>query len=144
MTVADKIKAKRKQLGWSQEELAKKAGYNDKTAISKLEHAGNDITLKQVKRIAKAMKVDTSFFMGWDGIDNKMRLTIENTAEPNSHIEIILDNELDEYTNRNIAAYIEKLMQNPKCRELLMTASKNEPEDINMAIDLLKRLQQRR
>lgn len=65
MTVGERIKGKRIELGWSQQELAKKAGYSDKTAISKIEHAGNDVTLKQIKRIAKSMNVDPAEFMGW-------------------------------------------------------------------------------
>lgn len=68
MTVADRIKNKRIELNLSQEELAKKAGYNDKTAISKLEHAGNNITLKQVKRIAPALEVTPEYLMGWESI----------------------------------------------------------------------------
>ena len=66
MTVGERIKEKRIELGWSQQELAKRAGYSDKTAISKIEHAGNDITLKQIKRIAKSMNVDPAELMGWD------------------------------------------------------------------------------
>lgn len=69
MTVGERIKEKRIELGWSQQDLAKRAGYSDKTAISKIEHAGNDITLKQIKRIASAMNVDPTEFMGWKDID---------------------------------------------------------------------------
>jgi len=65
MTVGERIKKKRIELGWSQQELAKKAGYSDKTAISKIEHAGNEITLKQVKRIAESMSIDPAELMGW-------------------------------------------------------------------------------
>lgn len=68
MTVGERIKEKRIELGWSQQELAKKAGYSDKTAISKIEHAGNEVTLKQIKRIAKSMNVDPTEFMGWSEV----------------------------------------------------------------------------
>lgn len=65
MTVGERIKEKRIELGWSQQELAKRAGYSDKTAISKIEHAGNTITLKQLRRVAKAMDVDSLEIVGW-------------------------------------------------------------------------------
>ena len=65
MTVADRIKEQRTRRGWSQSVLAEKAGYNDKTAISKLEHAGNSITLKQIERIARALNVNAYYLMGW-------------------------------------------------------------------------------
>lgn len=66
MTIADRIREKRNELNYSQTELAYKAGYNDKTAISKFENAGNDITMKQVKRIAKALGVTSAYLMGWE------------------------------------------------------------------------------
>lgn len=65
MTVGERIKQKRIEYGLSQQELAKRAGYSDKTAISKIEHSGNGVTLKQIKRIANALNVDPSEFMGW-------------------------------------------------------------------------------
>jgi len=66
MTIGERIKEKRKELNLSQEDLAKKAGYKDKTAISKFEHKGNDITMKQVKRVASALGVSASYLMGWE------------------------------------------------------------------------------
>lgn len=66
MTVGERIKELRIEFGLSQDELAKRAGYSDKTAISKLEHAGNNITLKQVKRIAIALEASPEELMGWD------------------------------------------------------------------------------
>lgn len=65
MTIADRIRNKRNELNYSQTELAIKAGYSDKTAISKIENAGDDITMKQVKRIAKALGVQSAYLMGW-------------------------------------------------------------------------------
>lgn len=68
-TIADRIKLSRLNQGLSQSELAKKAGYNDKTAISKFEHAGDDISIKQIKRVAKALNVSAAFLMGWEEIE---------------------------------------------------------------------------
>ena len=66
MTVADRIKMRRLELEWSQEELAKRAGYYGKPTISKYENAGNDISMKQVARMAKALGVTTAYLMGWE------------------------------------------------------------------------------
>lgn len=65
MTVGDRIREIRVSLEISQTELAKRAGYSDKTRISKIENSGNEISMKQVKRIAKALNVDSAFLMGW-------------------------------------------------------------------------------
>lgn len=88
MTVGERIKQRRIELQLSQEALAKLAGYNDKTAISKLEHAGNEITLKQIKRIASALKVSNGYLLGWDGIDgviqeSPMLSALQNTGYDN-------------------------------------------------------------
>lgn len=69
MTVADRIKNTREAAGLTQEDLAKKAGYKDKTSISKIENSGDEISLKKVKRIATALSVSFQSLMGWDADD---------------------------------------------------------------------------
>lgn len=66
MTIADRIRSARNELQLSQTELAGRAGYCDKTRISKIENAGNDISMKQIKRIAVALGVSTNYLMGWE------------------------------------------------------------------------------
>ena len=66
MTIGDRIRIKRIEQNYSQSELAKRAGYSDRTAISKLENAGDDITMKQVKRVAQALDTTSTFLMGWE------------------------------------------------------------------------------
>jgi len=66
MTIGERIRIKRVDSDMSQTDLAKKAGYYDKTVISRMEHAGDDISMKQVKRVAKALGVSPAFLMGWE------------------------------------------------------------------------------
>lgn len=70
MTIGERIRFKRNELGLSQTELAEKAGYSDKTAISKLENAGDDISMKQIKRVAKALGINSSILLGWKDGEN--------------------------------------------------------------------------
>lgn len=74
MTIGDRIRIKRIEQNYSQSELAKRAGYSDRTAISKLENAGDDITMKQVKRVAQALDTTSTFLMGWE---NEHPATVE-------------------------------------------------------------------
>ena len=78
MTVADRIKNKRIELNLSQEELAKRAGYSGKTAISKLENAGNNITMKQVRRLAEALSVTDKYLMGWEDVGDEPEQSARN------------------------------------------------------------------
>lgn len=66
MTVGERIRQKRCELDMSQTELAKRANYCDKSRISKIENSGNDISMKQVRRIADALGVSTAYLMGWE------------------------------------------------------------------------------
>lgn len=65
MTVADRIRISREAAAMTQDELAKRAGYKDKTSISKIENSGDDISLKKVRRIAEALDVEITYLMGW-------------------------------------------------------------------------------
>lgn len=66
MTVSERIKSTRENLNMSQEELAKKCGYANRSAISKIESSGDEISTKKIKKIAKALSVTEAYLMGWD------------------------------------------------------------------------------
>lgn len=84
-TIADRIKRIRNSKQLSQSDLAKLAKYSDKTAISKIENAGDNITMKQVKRIAIALNVTPAYLMGWDepevDVDKEISILIEKTGK---------------------------------------------------------------
>lgn len=122
MTVGERIKQKRIELKFSQEELAQRAGYSDKTAISKLEHAGNDITLKQVKRIAEALKTEASELMGWTYSD-----CIDDPSDYYEHEERMM-----------LYAHYIDMMDNLIYRQLLNAAEGCTSTQIQVAIDMLK------
>lgn len=61
--IGDKIKELRVARGWTQEELAQKMGYADKTAISKIEKNINDVNQSTIKKFAETFGCDvTDFF----------------------------------------------------------------------------------
>jgi len=66
MTVGDRIRARRKELGYSQLELSKKMGYSEKSAVSKAENCGDNITTTKIHKFAKALDCSFSYLMGWD------------------------------------------------------------------------------
>lgn len=78
MTVADRIRLKREELNLSQDELAKRIGNRDKSTISKIEKSGNDITMKNIQRIAKALGVTSQYLMGWEETDTMMEVEESN------------------------------------------------------------------
>lgn len=66
MTVGERIRQRRKELGLSQTELAKRGGYTSKSDISKMENAGDEIGMNRVERIAEVLGVTPAYLLGWE------------------------------------------------------------------------------
>lgn len=60
------IRKKRLELGMSQDELAKKTGYKDRTSISKIEAGKVDLSQSKIKAFALALDTTTSELLGSD------------------------------------------------------------------------------
>uniref|UniRef100_UPI0032616F2C helix-turn-helix domain-containing protein n=1 Tax=Clostridium sp. NkU-1 TaxID=1095009 RepID=UPI0032616F2C len=56
---------KREALGITQEELAAKLGYKNKSTIAKIENGTNDIVQSKVVEFANALNTSASYLMGW-------------------------------------------------------------------------------
>ena len=66
MTIGERIKQRRIELGLSQAELASLLGYKSKVSISHAENDRDDMTTTRIAKYAKALKVKPSYLMGWD------------------------------------------------------------------------------
>ena len=66
MTIGDRIRERRKELGMTQEELAKAAGYSGKACVNKLELAHKGAPVSRIEAIAKALKISPSVLCGWE------------------------------------------------------------------------------
>ena len=65
-TVGNKILTMRKQLGLTQEELAKRMGYKSKSTINKIELGINDIPQSKIVQFASVLGTTPAHLMGWD------------------------------------------------------------------------------
>lgn len=65
-TIGRKIQQRRKELGWTQEELAIKMGYKSKSTINKIELGINDIPQSKIKLFAEILKTTPAYLMGWE------------------------------------------------------------------------------
>lgn len=66
MEIGRRIKQKREELGWSQEELANKVGYKSRSSINKIETDGRGLPQSKIVAFAKALNTTPAFLMGWD------------------------------------------------------------------------------
>ena len=63
MELYKRIKARREELGMSQEELATKLGYKSRSTINKIEMGKNDITQSKIIAFANALQTTPSYLM---------------------------------------------------------------------------------
>lgn len=73
MTIPERIKYRRIELGMSQTELAKKVGYSGKTAISKIECGERQLRQSMIVKIADALETTPSYIMGWDEAEEEVK-----------------------------------------------------------------------
>lgn len=82
MTIGERIKRRRKELGLTQGELAKKMGYSDRSAICVVEANKRDITWENVCKYAKVLECSPSYLMKWqDPIDEDDLEILEEVYE---------------------------------------------------------------
>lgn len=66
MSLGQNIRTFRERLGLSQEDLAKRLGYKDRSTIAKIESNVNDITQSKIAAIAEALETTPAALMGWE------------------------------------------------------------------------------
>ena len=62
------IKLHRKKLGMTQDELAKKAGYTDRSSIAKIESGMVDLSQSKIAQFAEIFGVSAGELMGWEEV----------------------------------------------------------------------------
>lgn len=67
MTIGERIKERRIELGLSQDELAKKCGYKSRSSINKIELA-RDLPLKKLWIMAEALDISVKDLIGLDEV----------------------------------------------------------------------------
>ena len=76
-TIYEKIKNRRIELGYSQEELAKLMGYKSRSTINKIESGQVDITRNKIAKFAKVLQVKASYLMGWTNDENNKQTSTD-------------------------------------------------------------------
>lgn len=69
--IGKRIREKREALGMTQEELAAKLGYKNKSSIAKIETGTNDIVQSKVIEFADVLNTTVAYLMGWDSSNKK-------------------------------------------------------------------------
>ncbi|MCR5789888.1 MAG: helix-turn-helix domain-containing protein [Lachnospiraceae bacterium] len=97
ITIAYRIKTLREYKNLTQEELAEKAGYHDKSSISKIENSGDNISLKKVNKIAAALDVSPAKLLGDDETDTRIQVLADAAEKDREKIPQELKDSLDKF-----------------------------------------------
>lgn len=128
MTIGERIKNRRIQLGLTQTQLAHKMGITSKTTICKAETTDFNPTMDRVRDFADALDVSPAYLMGW-------------VTEPNPNNEDTkVTSSKEYYVNEEAAKVAQSLFENEDMRILFDAAKDSKPEDLKMAADFLRRL----
>ena len=80
-TIGNNISRLRRELGWTQEDLAKMMGYKSKSTINKIELGINDIPQSKIVQFAKVLGTTPAELMGWNDDENENSPSEANLSE---------------------------------------------------------------
>lgn len=117
MTIYDRIKAKRIEMGLTQDELAKKMGYKSRSSINKIEMGKQDINQRHVAAFAKALMVSPSWLIDGD----------EEPTEP-------------ELRDKSVQELLDYFASRPDGKILFSVAKDCTPEEVLQAVKIIEAL----
>jgi len=95
MSIGQKIKQRRTELGWSQRELSDRMGYNNHSTITRIESGKVDVPQSRIVKFSEVLGVSIAYLMGWD-----KQVQIEIKEDPinlaDLHFEMVADKDLTE------------------------------------------------
>ena len=112
MTIGERIKARRDELGMSQEELAHKIGYKSKTSINKIELGIQELRQSKIKQIADALQTTPAYIMGWKETEEDQQLKKCHGSDAYHVVSLYLT--LDESDKNVVKTMIESLLSAEK------------------------------
>lgn len=112
MAIGERIKARREELGMTQQQLADRLGYKSKASINKIEVGKNGIAQKKIVDFANALQTSIEYLMEMD-----------NDSDENSQQSVY-------YTDFETAKRAEEMATNSELRALFDVQRNMDPEDL--------------
>lgn len=82
MTIGQRVKQRRKELGLTQEELARRIGNSSRASICTVEKDREDLTTTRIAKLANALETSPAYLMGWtDNTDPNYQYSNEFVEE---------------------------------------------------------------
>lgn len=88
--IYEKIKMLREEKNLSQQDLAKKVGYNDRSMIAKIESGKVDLTQSKIQLFANALGTSVSFLLGFTDEKNSIDIYRNNSVNDGTyHLQLL-------------------------------------------------------
>ena len=91
MTIGQKIRMRRQEMGLSLRELSERVGYGNHSTVQRIEHDKVDLPQSKVVKFAEVLGVSVSYLMGWE---EEIEKDPQGMAE--RHFEILLDEDISD------------------------------------------------
>lgn len=155
MTIGERIKQRRIELGLTQTELAHRLGNKSRTSVCTVETNKEDLTTDRIRKYAEALETTPAYLMGWEetnafrrrntftDVETKKIKGVEITtykatpSVPESELNELEKAYMDAITSAEILKRYSELLKNPQIQRLLKYAEKCDPEQIELAINVL-------
>ena len=123
MTIGQRIKQRRIELGLSQEQLAHRLGNKSRASVCTVENDKEDLTSDRIRKYAEALETTPAYIMGW-----------EDNSEDDIQSKLI-----DVYTFNNLMNNLSP-EEREKVQDLFLQILKLTPENRTSLLTLLKSL----
>lgn len=115
MTIGERIKAKRKELKWSQRELADKMGYSNHSTVVRAESGQIDLPQSRILQFAEVLGVTPGFLMGWEQEPEDLGALAAEVLKDPALLEVVKNyRSLSEADRGTVAALVASLAKNKK------------------------------
>ena len=132
MKIGERIRAEREKKGMTQEELAKKLGYNTRSAVHKIEQKSS-LPTKTIQKIADALGVSLAQLMGWNDEIHFEAEYKEEFDKFKAEIEksLLERNDAEYYENKEVAELANRIRENSQLKALFDVQSDLGGDDLD-------------
>lgn len=134
MTIGQRIKQRRKELGLTQTELAHRLGNKSKVSVCTVENDKEDLTTDRIRKYAKALDCEPAYLMGWTATPYQKQLNLYDLFEDKEKAEILRS---DEFQTR-YDMEVRKIAKNITTEEAIIVECYRNLNDSEK--DMLKRM----
>ena len=121
----ENIRTRRKELKMTQQELAEKIGYSDRSSIAKIESGGVDLSQSKIMQIAKALEITPGELMG----DVEYTDVLAEGQQTPQY-----------YEDEVVQAVTDRLRTNPEYGVMFKAASNVKPEEVAFVTQFIEKL----